>query len=89
MTRKGVKMSKDKEDNHLTKWLDENKDSILAQLDPKTPQMERLMIAVENACRLEKSKYDDWDDSKHYLKVELKPGNNTMTIHVTKKDKSK
>ena len=44
-------MSKDKEDNHLTKWLDENKDSILAQLDPKTPQMERLMIAVENACR--------------------------------------
>ena len=82
-------MSKDEEENHLEKWLKENKDSVLAQMDPKTPQMERLMIAVENAMRLEKSKYDDWDDSKHYLKVDLKPENNTMTIHVTRKEKSK
>ena len=82
-------MSKDKDENHLEKWLKENKDSVLAQMDPKTPQMERLMIAVENAMRLEKSKYDDWDDSKHYLKVELNPGDNTMTIHVTRKEKSK
>ena len=76
------------EDNHLQKWLEENKDSMLAQMDPNTPQMERLMLAVQNAMDLEKSKYDDWDDSKHYLKVELKPGDNTMTIHVTKKNKS-
>ena len=81
-------MSKD-DDNHLEKWLQENKESVLKQLNPDTPQMERLMIAVENAMRLEKSKYDDWDDSKHYLKVELKPGNNTMTIHVTRKEKTK
>ena len=73
----------------MEKWLKENKESVLAQMDPNTPQMERLMISVENACRLEKSKYDDWDDNKHYLKVELKPGNNTMTIHVTRKEKSK
>ena len=81
-------MSKD-HDNHLEKWLQENKQSVLKQLDPNTPQMERLMISIENAMRLEKSKYDDWDDSKHYLKVELKPGNNTMTIHVTRKEKTK
>ena len=81
-------MSKD-DDNHLEKWLQENKQSVLKQLDPNTPQMERLMIAVENAMRLEKSKYEDWDDSKHYLKVDLKPGNNTMTIHVTRQEKSK
>ena len=81
-------MSKD-DDNHLEKWLQENKQSVLKQLDPNTPQMERLMISIENAMRLEKSKYDDWDDSKHYLKVELKPGNNTMTIHVTRKEKTK
>lgn len=78
-----------KEENHLEKWLEENKESVLKQLDPNTPQMERLMIAVENAMRLEKSKYDDWDDAKHYLKVELKPINNTMQILVTKKDKIK
>ena len=78
-----------KEENHLEKWLEENKESILKQLDPNTPQMERLMIAVENAMRLEKSKYDDWDDAKHYLKVELKPINNTMQILVTKEDKIK
>ena len=81
-------MSKD-DDNHLEKWLQENKQSFLKQLDPNTPQMETLMIAVENAMRLEKSKYEDWDDSKHYLKVDLKPGNNTMTIHVTRQEKSK
>ena len=81
-------MSKD-DDNHLEKWLQENKESVLKQLNPDTPQMERLMIAVENAMRLEKSKYDDWDDSKHYLKVELVPQNNTMTILVTRKEKSK
>ena len=81
-------MSKD-DDNHLEKWLQENKESVLKQLNPDTPQMERLMISIENAMRLEKSKYDDWDDSKHYLKVELKPGNNTMTIHVTRKEKTK
>ena len=81
-------MSKD-DDNHLEKWLQEKKQSFLKQLDPNTPQMERLMIAVENAMRLEKSKYEDWDDSKHYLKVDLKPGNNTMTIHVTRQEKSK
>ena len=81
-------MSKD-DDNHLEKWLQATKQSCLKQLDPNTPQMERLMIAVENAMRLEKSKYDDWDDSKHYLKVDLTPGNNTMTIHVTRKEKSK
>ena len=78
-----------KEENHLEKWLEENKESVLAQMDPNTPQMERLMIAVENAMRLEKSKYDDWDDAKHYLKVELKPINNTMQILVTKEDKIK
>ena len=81
-------MSKDK-DNHLEKWLQENKLSLLKQLNPDTSSMERLMISIENAMRLEKSKYDDWDDSKHYLKVELKPGNNTMTIHVTRKEKTK
>lgn len=81
-------MSKD-DDNHLEKWLQENKQSVLKQLDPNTPQMERLMISIENAMRLEKSKYDDWDDNKHYLKVDLKPENNTMTIHVTRKEKSK
>ena len=84
----GKLMSKD-DDNHLEKWLQENKQSVLKQLDPNTPQMERLMISIENAMRLEKSKYDDWDDNKHYLKVELKPVNNTMTIHVTRKEKSK
>ncbi len=82
-------MSKVKEDNHLEKWLKENKESVLAQMDPNTPHMERLMIAVENAMRLEKSKYDDWDDDKHYLKVKLKPEGNNMQILVTKEDKIK
>jgi len=82
-------MSKVKEDNHLEKWLKENKESILTQMDPNTPHMERLMIAVENAMRLEKSKHDDWDDDKHYLKVKLNPEGNNMQILVTKEDKIK
>jgi len=82
-------MSKVKEDNHLEKWLKENKESVLAQMDPSTPHMERLMIAVENAMRLEKSKHDDWDDDKHYLKVKLNPEGNNMQILVTKEDKIK
>jgi|TARA_R100000479_G_scaffold64021_1_gene30452 hypothetical protein len=82
-------MSKDKEENHLEKWLNENKESVLAQMNPKTPQMERLMIAMQNAMELERSKYDDWDDNKHYLKVELIPLNNALQIHVTRKEKSK
>jgi hypothetical protein len=82
-------MSKDKEENHLEKWLNENKESVLAQMNPKTPQMERLMIAMQNAMELERSKYDDWDDNKHYLKVELIPLNNALQIHVVRKEKSK
>ena len=82
-------MSKDKEENHLEKWLNENKESVLAQMNPDTPHMERLMIAMQNAMELEKSKYDDWNDDKHYLKVELIPLNNALKIHVVRKEKSK
>ena len=82
-------MSKDKEENHLEKWLNENKESVLAQMNPDTPHMKRLMIAMQNAMELEKSKYDDWNDDKHYLKVEFIPLNNALQIHVVRKEKSK
>ena len=82
-------MSKDKEENHLEKWLNENKESVLAQMNPDTPHMERLMIAMQNAMELEKSKYDDWNVDKHYLKVELIPLNNALQIYVVRKEKSK
>ena len=75
-----------KEKNHLQKWLEENKEEVLAQMS-STDQNEMLMIAIRNAINLEKSKYSDWDDKKHYIKVELRPLNNALEVYAVKKDK--
>ena len=78
-------MSKD-DDNHLQKWLEENKDSVLAQMSEKDP-MERVMLSIQNAMDLEKSKYPDWDDNKDALKVKIDQGNGNLTINVQRIDK--
>lgn len=78
-------MSND-DDNHLQKWLEENKDSVLAQMSEKDP-MERVMLSIQNAMDLEKSKYPDWDDNKDALKVKIDQGNGNLTINVQRIDK--
>ena len=72
--------------DHLTKWLEENRDSVVAQIVEKDSN-KRLMIALENGIQLEKSKYDDWDDNKHLIKVDIKFVDNNLHLHFTRKDK--
>lgn len=75
-------MSKD----HLTKWLEENKESVIAQMVEKDPN-ERLMMALSNGIELEKSKYDNWDDNKHYIHVEISFKNNNAHLYFVRKEK--
>ena len=72
--------------DHLTKWLEENKDSVVAQTVEKDPN-ERLMMALANGMELEKSKYEDWDDSKHYIHVEISFKNNNAHLYFVRKEK--
>ena len=77
-----------KEENHLQKWLEENKDSVLAQMTEKDP-MERVMLSIQNAMELEKSKYPDWDDNKDALKVKIEQVKGNLIINVQRIDKVK
>ena len=72
--------------DHLTKWLEENKDSVVAQIVEKDPN-ERLMMALANGMELEKSKYDDWDDDKHLIKVTVSTVGDHLKLYFVRENK--
>ena len=70
-------------DNHLEKFLEENKEMLIKSLSGN-PQ-ERLAASVANAIELEKSK--GFDPKTEIIQVQITPGKNSVQITATKKKK--
>ena len=70
-------------DNHLEKFLEENKEMLIKSLSAD-PQ-ERLNAAIANAIELEKSK--GFDPKTEIISVEITPGKNSVQITAIKKKK--
>lgn len=58
-------------DDYLQKWLSENKDHLLGTMIENDPT-QKVVMALGQAIDLERSKYPDFDDKKHYIHVEIK-----------------
>jgi len=68
------------EDNHLVKFLDENKENLIKSMSGN-PE-ERLIASIDNAIEIEKSK--GFDPKTEKIKVNIDFDNGNLTIHAVK-----
>ena len=73
-------------DDHLSKFLKDNAKDLTAIMKEDDPT-ERVMLALRSAIELERSKYPDFDDTKHYIHAEIRPMDNALQIFVQLRDK--
>ncbi len=46
-----------------------------------------LTNLIDKGIEHEKSKYSDWDDNKHLIKVDIKFVGNNLRLHFTREEK--
>ena len=74
--------------DYLDKWLKENKNHLIATMIEDNPD-QKVVMALGQAIELEKSKYPDFDDKKHYIHVEITHNKDqqALKIFAQKRDK--
>ena len=73
-------------DIDLSKFLKDNAKDLTAIMK-EDDLSEKVILALKSAIELERSKYADFDDNKHYIHAEIKPIDNALQIFVQKRDK--